>query len=210
VTGIDFIVVGGGSTIRDYDVSELHQHAYVIGVNDAALWVDGTSECVTMDRLWFENRWAYLRMKRIATWVRQKCDCNVPRVDKRDDWKTFVHLNSTLMAPNPGALNGSNSGTCAINLAFQRMRPNDNLYLLGFDMCKGPNGEPYWYPPYPWASPAGATKDGHFKSWAAEFDAIYRQFRAEQKNIFNVTHRSAIEAFPKLTFNDMIWKLAGE
>jgi hypothetical protein len=68
-----------------------------------------------------------------------------------------------------GVLNGTHSGFCALNLAYQ-MRPQ-RLVLVGFDMGKGPGGEAHWWPDYPWAKPGGATTGGKFKAWAASSPA---------------------------------------
>lgn len=193
-------VIAGGSTVAEYDTRQLHQLGHVIGVNDSMLWAN-VHTGVTMDRLWFENRWPYVAARRVEeVHVRQKCDCNVPKHYA----KTFTHTFEPVLSSTEGALVGSNSGTCAINLAYQRMDDGDMLFLLGFDMCNHPDGRPYWYPPYPWASPSGGTKDGKLKEWAQEFGYIASQFKAHGINVFNVTHRSRIEAFPKITFAQMM------
>jgi hypothetical protein len=197
-------VIGGGWTVSQWDTRELINHGFVIGVNDAALWTN-VHAALTMDRLWFENRWPYLRTRRVAeTWVREKCDCNVPRQGKRDNWKTFVHFNKTTPSITTGELHGGNSGTCAINLAFQSMSRGDYLFLLGFDMCRGPGNEPYWYPPYPWTNPEGATKKGHFDMWVRDMDGFASYADVKGLNVFNVTTGSAIHCFPRIEFNHMM------
>jgi hypothetical protein len=64
-----------------------------------------------------------------------------------------------------GVLNGTNSGLCGFNLAYQ-MRPKQIL-LFGFDMKRGPNGEAHWFPDYPWAKPGGATTSGQIPRMVA-------------------------------------------
>lgn len=203
-------VIGGGWSVSqltkdtEYDLNSLTSYGHVIGVNDASILLD-VHEALTMDRLWFENRWPALRDSRVQeVWVRQKCDCNVERKSPRDRWKTFRHFHSPGMSDQPGTLHGANSGTCAINLAFQQMTEGDTLFLLGFDMCKGPNGEPYWWAPYPWAKPAGATSDKRYEEWRQEFRAIHNQFISKALNIFNVSSRSLIEHIPKISFAHMM------
>lgn len=193
-------VIAGGSTVAEYDTRQLHTRGHVIGVNDAMLWTN-VHTGLTMDRLWFMHRWPYVKARRVdEVFVREKCDCNV----KKHSAKTFKHTFGPVLSQTEGELVGSNSGTVAINLAFQRLDDGDTLFLLGFDMCKHPKGDPYWYPAYPWANPAGGTKDGKYKEWAQEFDYIASQFKAHSINVFNVTHRSRIEAFPKLSFAQML------
>lgn len=204
-------VIGGGWSVKQWvdRLDDLISHGHVIGVNDAG-WRVRCHEAITMDRLWFENRWPILRDSRVQrTWVREKCDCNVPRKTERDNWLTFKHFNKITPSEIEGVLHGGNSGTCAINLAFLQMAQGDNLFLFGFDMQKGPNGEPYWYDHYPWASPTGATKPGHFNSWVKDMIGFAQYARRKGFNIYNVTTRSMIPYFPKITFDQMEGMLDG-
>lgn len=204
-------VIGGGWSVSQFvdQLDDLTSLGHVIGVNDAAIHLN-VHEAITMDRLWFEHRWPLLRDLRVQkVWVREKCDCNVPRKDERDNWLTFKHFNKPDPSITAGELHGGNSGTCAINLAFQQMSDGDNLFLLGFDMCKGPSDEPYWYPPYPWANPGGATKPGHFKQWTNDLVGFARHAKVKQFNVYNVTMRSRIELWPKLRFDQMLEMIHG-
>jgi hypothetical protein len=203
-------VIGGGWSVSQFEqLDELQTLGHVIGVNDAAIHTY-VHEAVTMDRLWFEHRWAKLRDRRLQkVWVREKCDVNVPRKDVRDNWVVFKHFNKQLPSVTPGELHGGNSGACAINLAFQQMLEGDSLYLLGFDMCKGPNEEPYWYPPYPWAHPGGATKPGHFRQWVSDMQALASFATSKGFNVYNVSMRSQLKCFPKLKFDQMLGMLYG-
>lgn len=204
-------VIGGGYSVGEYadKLDDLMSYGHVIGVNDSAIHAP-VHEALTMDRLWFENRWATLRGLHVGkTWVREKCDCNVPRKGQSDNWVTFKHFNKTEPSVTSGELHGGNSGTCAINLAFQRMLSGDTLFLLGFDMCRGPNGEPYWYPPYPWAHPEGATKPGHFNMWMKDMEGFALFAAAKQFNVYNVSMRSQIKYWPKLKFDQMMEMVHG-
>lgn len=197
------VVIGGGWSVTPWaqKLDDLIAYAHVIGVNDAAIYTD-VHEALTMDRLWFENRWPALKGQRLPSrvWVREKCDCNVP-----DSTATrFKHFRKPYPSTDEGVLHGGNSGTCAINLAFHRMNEGDSLFLLGFDMQKGPSGEPYWYPPYPWTQPEGATKSGHFNMWVQEMRGFEIYAKAHRLNVYNVTTRSALQCFPKITFEQMM------
>lgn len=200
------IIIGGGATVAEYRHRNLHCGAHVYGINDAALWTD-VHTVVTMDRLWFENRWPYLKaMQHSDIHIREGCDKNV----KGHDARVFKHLRTDYLQKDPGTLAGSNSGACALNLAYQQSERGDNIFLLGFDMCKGPKGEPYWYPPYPWTQPEGATKPGHFSDWATEMARFHAQFLIDGINVYNVTHRSQLMAFPKIDFRQMLEMICGD
>jgi hypothetical protein len=196
-------VIAGGWTVGQWDTRALVNFGHVIGVNDAALWTN-VHTCLTMDRLWFENRIRYLAARRVYNvWVREKCDCNV-KYDGKPAWNTFKHFAKPFPSVTVGELHGSNSGACAMNLAMQGMQDGDTLYLLGYDMQRGPGNEPYWYPPYPWAKPGGATGNGKYKEWSAELHSFYECAKTKGMNIFNVTNRSTLVGLPRITYDQMI------
>lgn len=167
-------VLAGGWSARAY-LDRLP--GTIIGVNDAAVF----SPCdiaVSMDRLWTEHRFPHLAEIARPAWLRRSALQNIPR--PLPDWvRPFACDNeSTTFAEDPQheELNGTHSGFCALNLAYQ-MRPQ-RLVLVGFDMGKGPDGEAHWWPDYPWAKPGGATTAGKFAQWAGQFAGAAAQFKA--------------------------------
>lgn len=199
-----FVIAGGWSVSRT-TVHDLHELGEVIGVNDAALWwVPKVDVAVTMDRLWFEHRWPLLKQRQVReVYVRTKCDCNVQRGDD-DYWKTFTHWDRPGLTAESGVLHGANSGICAINLAYQRMGEGDKLFLFGFDMCKGPKGEAYWYPPYPWQrEPTAHSKPGYYRDWAKEFDAIAESLTRRGIKTYSVNRHTVLKQFPIVNVKEM-------
>jgi hypothetical protein len=197
-------VIGGGWSVAQQVMRGLTKYGDVIGVNDSALWWPDVNICVTMDRLWFEHRWPLLKKKGVKVFVREKCDCNVKRVDETDDWRTFVHWNNPGLTMEAGTLFGANSGICAINLAYKHMNEGDRLFLLGFDMQKGPKGECYWYPPYPWAPhPVAQSKPGYYLNWAKEFGRIAECLSLRKIETFSVNPRTILTQFPVISSKQM-------
>jgi hypothetical protein len=193
-------VVGGGWSAGQAPLDELWQYGHVIGVNESMVLVARVHTGLTMDRLWFENRWDKVAERGVPeVFVRRKCDCNVPGHYA----KTFEHVNTPYPSTKPGVLHGENSGACAMNLAMQRMFEGDNLFLLGFDMCRGPGGEPYWHPPYEWR-PTGATTSGSYKKWARDMEGFSHYASAQGLNVYNVSPRSQIQCIKKLTADQMM------
>jgi len=194
----DIIVLGGGASVMAYPLRHLEDHGYLIAVNDAAIYTK-PDVAFTMDRLWLEGRQLLLKtLVPPAIYYRHKTPKNfVPP----KQWVAYEHDEEfpLLMTKQQGKLNGSNSGTCAINLAFQLL-PN-RVFLLGFDMQHGPGGELHWYPDYPWG---GGTKKGKLREWAEEFGEIARQFTEAGVQVFNVNHRSLIKAFPVISYDDFM------
>lgn len=193
-------VVGGGWSFSDVDQNKLP--GTVIAVNEAGVLLPRKPKrIVSMDRLWTEHRWARLEERNAETWLRRSAVQNV-------DWTAskFVRIfendhASNEMSEDPQILNGSNSGTCGINLAYL-LRPKQ-LFLFGFDMCRHPNGAAYWHRPYEWAKPEGATKDGKYETWAAEFNRIALAFAAISTKVINVSPTSKITCWRRVSAKDL-------
>lgn len=196
----DVIILAGGASVMEYQIRNLEKRGYLIAVNDSAIYTQ-CDAAFTMDRLWLEGR--QLLLKTLAPpsiYYRRGTPKNfTPPVQ----WIGYVHDEGypTLMTKDPTKLNGSNSGTCALNLAFQ-LRPK-RVFLLGFDMQPGLAGEKHWYPGYPW-NDGGGTKKKTLANWAQEFGEIAKQFANEGIEVFNVNHRTLIEAFPVITYIDFV------
>lgn len=194
-------VIGGG-----WSFGEVEQHkvpGHVIACNESGLKARcQVHNIVSMDRLWTEHRWQDLQALAIPSWLRRSALQNL-------DWfaEDWVHCfdcdhESVEFSCEPTRLNGTNTGTCAINLAFiyqLQDRGTRELYLFGFDMCRGPNGNPYWYEPYPWTASNGGTSNGKYATWAHEFNKIALTLAGERIKVFNVSPHSKITCFPKIS-----------
>lgn len=192
-------VLGGGWSAGLIDRRRLP--GLVIAVNDSAL----KAPCriaVTMDRLWSEARIGTLRALYVhgqleEAYIRAAAGKNLILDPKRDAFVTLFENDHTSvdLAEQAGTLNGTNSGVCAINLAYQK-RPG-RIVLFGFDMNRSPEGRAYWYDDYPW-SPGGATKAGKYRVWASEMALIAKACAAAGVKVFNASPTSEISAFPKI------------
>jgi hypothetical protein len=191
-------ILGGGHSARHYDRARLP--GLVIGVNDAAILAP-CAIAVSMDRLWTEARWTQLESLAVPTFIRRSA---IKNVGSRPPWLTIFENDhaSVDMTDAAGALNGTNSGVCAINLAYQR-RP-ERVILWAFDMNRDERGRAYWFDDYPWAKPGGATGNARYAAWAAEFAIIARQFDAEGIEVLNASPGSAISAFPKVKPEELL------
>jgi hypothetical protein len=183
-------VVGGGWSVSEIDLMKIP--GFIIAVNDSFRKLPRFDAVVSMDRLWTENRWEELRKHETHTYIRRSAMKNIPKGEY--PWLHVFECDheSVQFSSQVHVLNGSNSGVCALNKAYQ-MNPH-YLYLFGFDMQRGPNGEPYWYEPYSWR-PEGATTKGKYREWAAQFDSIACQFEELGTEVYNVSSRSLIKSF---------------
>jgi len=184
-------IVAGGWSASQFDLGKLP--GTIIGVNDAGLLVPHVDVIVSMDRLWAENRMDQLRGLRKPTWLRRRTLMNIDLTGC--PWVTPFENDhqSTELCDTPGTLNGTHSGFCALNLAYQ-MRPR-TLYLVGFDMARGPKGEAHWFPPYPWS--ASSTGAARLDVWAKQFDGAAAQLREAGIQTFIATKGLGPLPYPK-------------
>ena len=186
-------VVGGGWSFLEVDQSRLP--GIVIAANEAAVALERVPEMgVSMDRLWTENRWAQISARKMQFFGRRSALQNIKPLP---NWAfSFENEQGRTLGETAAQLNGTNSGECALNLAYV-LRPN-KVYLFGFDMTRGPAGEPYWHAPYPWAPPQGSTKPAKYAEWTRRFRHVADHFRRAGIEVLNVSSRSLINAFPRV------------
>ncbi len=190
-------VVGGGWSFSEVDQSMVPGH--IIAVNDAAKHLERWDAAVSMDHRWAENRWKFLVEKARPTWLRHKYRKLAENMVC--DWVTWFRCDekTVIFGPQPDLLNGSNSGVVALNLAWL-LRPQA-LFMFGFDMQRGPRGESHWYPNYEWrteSNPKG-TSVPVLNRWAGEMNAVRWQMERAGIRVLNVSSRSKIEAFQRVT-----------
>lgn len=191
------LVIAGGWSCSQYKaVRDLTKYGHVIGVNDAA-YRAVVHTAVTMDREWLEHRIGYLEDEMLPTWYRVCTAKNVKPGSLHHPYKGNIKPQG--MSEDAAELWGDNSGAVALNLAYL-MRPK-RVYLFGYDMQKGPDGESHWYEPYAWKN-GGGSKSASLATWARSFDVKARQFAKAGIQVFNVNPRSLITAFPVLSFKD--------
>jgi hypothetical protein len=197
-------IVAGGYSFKEVDHQKIPHP--VIAVNDALLYLECEVDfVVSMDRLWTEARWPIMHERTIPAFLRTAALKRVPYYGC--DWVfPFVCDHTTAQFGDTiNHLNGSNSGTCALNLAYV-MKPTE-LYLFGFDMQPGPKGQRRWYPLADWEEARGynGTKGYKFGQWINEMILIRSQFNAISTHVFNVSSRSLITAFEIVTPKQLGW-----
>lgn len=198
----NIIIIGGGPSVLDYDVAKIISRGLVIGVNDAAIHAD-VDVAVSMDRLWFENRYDMLLEKETPSYIRRSAAQNILPKYLEHFYLFDCDHTSNRMTETDKILNGTNSGMCAINLAYA-WKPK-NIWLFGFDMKRDSQGRAYWYPPYPWVkSDNGATGNKKYHDWSEQFDRIFMQCADAGIKLINVNEQSAIRGIPKISFEDFL------
>lgn len=198
----DLILLASGPSVREYDLRGLETRGHLVGVNGSAMYAK-VAVALTMDRLVAEFCYPYWKIQGIPDiWIRRSETRNLGALSSNVHLFANSNAKHALMTMEADALNGDNSGMCALNYAFQR-RP-ERVFLLGFDMARvAPKDAPYWHPAYPW-SPTGSTSDGRLREWAEEFSQPASMFKAHGIEVYNVNHRSRITAFPVISFKDFL------
>lgn len=203
MSGGDITIIGGGWSVLNVALDRLS--GVVIAVNDSAILAPRWDHAVSMDRVWAERRIDQLVIRSTETdpprtiWLRRSALQNLTNYVTAWPWVRSFECNheTSVFSAIEGTLNGTNSGACAMNLAWH-LRPS-RLFLLGFDMCRDESGRAYWYPPYPWSSPNGSTTNGKYTKWAQQFRGAASAFTRIGCQVFNVSPKSSIDAFPKIT-----------
>jgi len=174
------ILCGGWSASR-FDLQRLP--GWVLGVNDAALHAR-CDAVLSMDRLWTEHRWERIRDMLVPVWIRRAA---LKNIQGRPFWLHDFDCDHTTaeLSDQPGVLNGTNSGLCALNLAYQ-MRPR-LIRLYGMDLKRGPRGEHHFYPDYDFKPAGKGTSDGKFAEWRADLARAVAQCRAKGIEVRTVT-----------------------
>lgn len=194
----EITIIGGGWSARKVDLTRAR--GYVIGVNDAAVLAPRVDACVSMDRLWVEYRWSKVRDTKQELWLRRAALKNIDAKQQAcvGERLHIFECDHTTCQPSgmPDVLNGNNSGACALNLALN-MWPT-HIWLVGFDMAQGPQGQPYWYPPYPWAK-SGATKPGKYRDWNQALAPLVQMLGASRISVYNVSDESKLEHFKRMS-----------
>jgi hypothetical protein len=163
-------VLAGGWSASQMDLRKLP--GYVIAVNDAAIYAPRVDAVLSMDRLWTENRFAAVAKFGVPVHLRREALKNVSVVGLAHVYPFECDHTSTTLSDQPGTLNGTHSGFCAFNLAYQ-MRPQ-SIFLVGFDMALGPRGERHWFPDYPWKG-GGGSSASKLAEWSGQFDRAAEQ-----------------------------------
>lgn len=216
IEGRTISVVGGGWSFLEQGIDHNKLPGGVIAVNDAMLHLScKLDSIVSMDRLWTEHRWTTLDRLRVDTFIRTSALKNIPQwgdiaYPEGHNKRSWLYPFQCVRIPifvQPGkmplSLNGTNSGGCALNLAF--IRKPEELYLFGFDMNRSPEGRAHWYPAYEWVTQGakGATGTGSYRKWAQEFEVIAQQFREIGTRVYNVSPTSAITAFKRVSAGEI-------
>lgn len=191
-------IVGGGPSVRHYNLSPLVRMGYVLGVNDAFLHTP-CHGVASMDGRWMSQRTRQLQesglpffasKRHFGKWVKEPWE----------QCRLFdVEINHYHLSNDPSVLYAKHSGAIALNVAYLS-RPKQ-IYLFGFDHRQDDSQGEYsehWYGQYEWRAKKLAY--GHMNDWVADHSQAAKQFKAAGIEVFNVSPISKIQSYERIRY----------
>lgn len=189
-------VVGGGPSLRGYDLSRLRERGRVLGINDSAFLVPSDA-AFSIDRTWLQRREARILAFPGEVWVGLgEPETENLRLPAKVNYLRRVQGSGLSTDPRE-VVNGLNSGYSALNLAVHKRART--IYLLGYDLTPTPAGDTHWHGGYPWNH---GTAIKYYERWARRFDAVPACLPAGTV-VYNANPRSAVTAFPFTTYEEL-------
>lgn len=181
-------LIGGGPSLKGFDLTCLRGCGVVVAINDALLHAPWADACLTIDMKWLARR-----TEALAAFAGERI-CAVPPLWKpkpplaREQFTTYIRMNRAGVSGCPSILRtGGNSGYAALNLAIQRGAAN--VALLGYDM----NAPGHWHKGYDWYSRYGPL---HYELWACHFQCLVPVAAKRGTRVINCNRWSRINCFP--------------
>lgn len=187
------VCVAGGPSLSEYQVDELKTpkalgHIKVLGVNNAyqfgSLWLDAL---LAVDFLWWKKHHAAVKARHPGL---ETVTQDAP-AHKQFELTTRVRGSSRPGLGRQEIHTGSNSGHAAVNLAY--LWGARRIFLLGYDMRLGLNGERHWHPDHP--QPCIQTQ--LFEQWIKRFESTAADLKKLGVQVFNCTPGSALPWFDR-------------
>ena len=184
-------------------LSPIHDK-HVIGVNAAFLF--GT----WIDVMFFGDGGFYFANKaKLDCYPKVKVSCNPHLLKKNPFDIKYVPRNQKhpngISYGKPNTISWNlNSGAAAISLAYHL--GVKRVYLLGFDMDVGENGDQHWHRHYAWNKDVKKRdpKKLPFKRHMRGFFAVGRDAEHVGLEIINVSPNSKIEQFKRVKLSDVL------
>lgn len=178
--GRSVYLIGGGASLKGFDLGQLRGKGIVVAINDAVRHAPWADVSFSIDRVWLRHR----RLE-LAGFAGEKLAA-VPDGFPNFAGYTYLrrHAGAGLSADMSVLLSGGNSGFAALGMAL--MRKAGRVALLGYDL--GAAG--HFHQGYEWRSPYGA-KD--YPDWVRKFAVLAAE--AGATDIINCNPGSALRCF---------------
>lgn len=194
-------IVGGGPSLRGYDISKLRRRGRVLGVNRAP-------ELVPCDAFFTQDRrFAHYWRSTICGWVADGIECIVALPENRADCRVPGAVNilrgGEADIPSLGLIDhGKHSGYGALRVAL--LKGATDITLLGYDLTNDGRDKPtHWHGGYPEYEKGVARLRIYYDRWARAFDRIASELPVGAI-VRNANPGSAVRCFPFTTYEEAI------
>lgn len=164
--GYDVVIVGGGTSLVDFQFEQLRSYL-TIGCNMTGLLLNA-DVLVSIDPNFIKNYRSdiedYCAKDGIAV-LGRRGEVDLDRVPAILGATDVVHMREYTPDPPEGCISGTNSGYAALSLAIQARA--SRIHLLGFDMRGGPMGKHFFGNYVHGTSPAS-----HMANWYRPFERV--------------------------------------
>jgi len=187
-------ILGGGPSLKAFDMTLL-QGKNVVGCNDA--YKLGREICPVvyfLDPMWYDRHLDGIEAYDGEIVTCQQDYLDVPGINVIKRFSHGLHQGGV-------GYNG-NSGAGALNLAL--LFGATKIYLLGFDMDLGSNGEANWHP-----NDVDKPNQAHYSRFMDEFKVhVIPDWKEKfsHVSIVNLNADSKLEGFPKADWRTHQWQ----
>lgn len=188
--GEDVFILGGGPTLRNFDVGVLGS-AKVIATNEAYLLAPAAEALVFVDYHWWARRGDAVREVFAGELIGRG---PYREAYNRTGVTSVAYRSGEVFSMDPRLLGGRNSGLAAVNAAW--LMGAARIFLLGFDMQGAADGRNNFHNLYADAPKAPAHR--YVGIFLPEFEKAAKRLEAIGGGVvINLTPGSALKCFPE-------------
>ena len=195
-------LIGGGSSLKEFDCTQLKGRGRTIAINIAGLTI-----CKWADYLYWSDKrfyeWNAARIDKFKgtkiTRTRDQAKISVP-----PDVKVVRFSTKQYLSRDPKVLGGFCSGSTAINIAF--LQGCNPIYALGFDMKPDKNGNSNFHTEHKVVT----APERYSKRFAPVLNQMAAQLSHTPTKVYVVSTNTMLKCFPVLTYDELMEKLNHE
>jgi len=192
-TDLPLIIVGGGPSLRNYDIKDLRSRGRVVLLNDAAMFCKG-DVLFSMDANWIKRSTDMINsFEGEEVWLvvsdHQQQQAYVRPVRHLKKMSSKV---TTLSRTTDQIYCAGNAGFAVLNLAL--LKGARLIYLLGYDMGKGVHEQ--WHKSEEALSlPKRVRNPQYYARWAQRIEEISQVLREKGIRVINCNPASSLKCF---------------
>lgn len=187
-------LVGGGPSLRGFDFDRLRGKT-VVAINDAAKHLPWATALFSLDQKWITSR----RNLMLSFPGEKYLAANEEITSNPVPGAIYLRrVRENGLSDDPGAIClGGTSGYGAVNLAY--LKRSKRIVLLGYDFYQDEAGK-HWHSGYEWVEGKDVR---YFDRWARLFGTMTPQLAKAGVNVLNASPMSRVEAFSKVSLEEL-------